>query len=127
MFNITFWKSQIGHKYKVFSKYKVTNSKSNPQNYTYMHMYKEFKTEFYHCRASKKKKKTDTKDGKKSQAAGKVVDQKSSDRVAQKSQGSTKPGHDSTHGGIGKTASAMDRPESHLTEKSESNVEADGK
>ena len=66
------------------------------------------------------------KDGKKSQAAGKVTDSKSNERVAQlKSQEGKKHGGDSDHA-VGKTAS-VDRPESHATDRGESAADPDGK
>ena len=67
-----------------------------------------------------------SKDGKKSQAAGVAKDSKSTERVATlKSQEGKK---DSDHA-VGKTASTVDRPESHTrdSDRGESAADPDGK
>ena len=81
--------------------------------------------------SAKKKKRRggppDPKDGKKSQAAGKTTDAKSVDRIAQLKSQEGKKQHENDHGGIDKTKSGIERPESHATERGESSTDPDSR
>ena len=85
-------------------------------------------------RASKRKRKggddktAASKDGKKSQAAGQAKDSKSTERVATQLKSQEGKKHDSEHA-VGKTASNVDRPESHTrdSDRGESAADPDGK
>lgn len=76
-------------------------------------------------KGKKGQQQADPKDGKKSVAAGKASIAPSTDRIAPKSQGGPKP-HDSDHNAM-KVGSSTERPESHQTEKSDTQLDADGK